>query len=173
MSISEEEKVKLEEIYQSFLHNEKVKQMINIPLHRGSNCYEHCFKVAKKAIKHANRSFKKNINYRSLLIGAILHDYYLYDWRNEKTRKKRHGRNHPFIASKNSERDFEITDDIKRIIETHMWPINRKEYPKSKEAKIVSICDKMVSVGEVLTSIKFKAKRRKKYQAYIQKLFDK
>lgn len=173
MRISEQERKELEDIYQQFLHNEKVMQMKNISMHRGSNCYEHCFKVAKKSIKRADHSHFKNIDYKSVLIGAILHDYYLYDWRQERNKKKKHGKNHPHIASENSKRDFDISDDVKRIIESHMWPINRKEYPKTREAKIVSLCDKMVSVGEVLTSIKFKKKRRNKYLTYISKLFDK
>ena len=52
-----------------------------------------------------------------------------------------------------------------------MWPINFSEYPKTREAKIVSIADKIVSLKEALTSIKFKAKRKDRYLEYIKSLF--
>lgn len=170
MKISKELKIELEEIYQTFLNDEKIKRMKDINMHRGSNCFEHSFKVAKKAIRWANRSRRK-INFQTLLIGAILHDYYLYDWRKDRSKKKRHGRNHPSIAAENASRDFAISKDIKYIIKTHMWPINSHSFPKTIEAKIVSMCDKAVTVGESLTSIKFKEKRRAKYQKYLSLLF--
>ena len=171
MNIKEKERIRLEEIYQTFLNDEKIKKMKNIRMHRGSNCYEHSFKVAKKAIRVANRSTHKNLKYEVILIGAILHDYYLYDWREDKKKRKRHGRNHPLIASENAAKDFKISNDVRKIIETHMWPINMRLYPKTREAKIVSICDKAVSLGESLTSIAFKKKRREKYLSYISHLF--
>ena len=77
MKISIEEKNRLESIYQSFLNDPKILRMKEIPMHRGSNCYEHSFKVAKKAVKYAINFPKKNLNYERVLIAAILHDYYL------------------------------------------------------------------------------------------------
>ena len=53
MEITPERKQELEDIYQSFLHNEKILKMKEISMHRGSNCYIHSFKVAKLAIKRA------------------------------------------------------------------------------------------------------------------------
>lgn len=171
MKLSEEKKKQLEDLYQSFLNNKKILKMKEIPLHRGSNCYEHCFKVAKKSMRRAISSHKKNLNYDAILVGAILHDYYLYDWRIDHKKRKRHGRNHPYIAASNSQRDFAISDEVKKIIESHMWPINMKEFPQSKEAKIVSICDKMVSLCESLTFIRYKQRKRDKYLKYISHLF--
>ena len=170
-NISQEEKERLEQIYQTFLNDDRIKKMKNVRMHRGSNCYEHSFKVAKKAIRLANRSSHKNLKFEVILIGAILHDYYLYDWRDDKSKRKRHGRNHPLIASENATKDFKISADVRKIIETHMWPINMKLYPKTREAKIVSISDKAVTLGESLTSIAFKKKRREKYLKYLSHLF--
>ena len=171
MNINEQERIRLEEIYQTFLNDEKIKKMKGINMHRGSNTYVHSFKVAKKSIKRAIKSRKKNIDFNVVLIGAILHDYYLYDWRVERNKRKKHGRNHPNISSENATRDFQISDKIKKVIKSHMWPINIKEFPTSIEAKIVSISDKIVSLGEALTSIAFKNKRKEKYLAYISHLF--
>ncbi len=170
MKLSIEEKQELENIYQSFLHDEKIMRMKDVPMHRGSNCYVHSFRVAKLSIKRAIRHFKGNLKH--ILIGAILHDYYLYDWRVEKDKKSKHLKSHPRTAIKNAENDFEIDEDIKNIIKTHMWPINFKDFPSSKEARIVTLADKTIAFKESMTSKKFKAKRMDKYLNKITNLFD-
>jgi len=170
MKLTPELKQHLEEIYQSFLHDEKILKMKDIPMHRGSNTYEHSFKVAKKAVKRGLRY--KDVNLEAILIGAILHDYYLYDWRNDRTLLKGHGKNHPTIASKNAKDDFNIDEEVERIIKTHMWPLNWKSFPDSKEARIVSICDKMVTTVEAMSSKKHKQEKQQKYLDKIDKLFD-
>ena len=169
MKIAEQEKQRLENLYQTFLNDEKILRMKDISMHRGSNCYEHSFKVAKKAIrKSLNR---KNVNLEVVLLGAILHDYYLYDWRKDRSKLKKHGKNHPGIAIENAIKDFNIPDEVKKVIKSHMWPINIKDYPKSKEAKIVSISDKEVTIVESMTTKKYKQKKREKYLSYISTLF--
>ena len=171
MKLNEEERQQLEQVYQAFLNNEKIMRMKDIPMHRGSNCYLHSFKVAKKAIHYAEKSRKKDLNFHIILLGAILHDYYLYDWRSDRSKRKKHGHNHPQIASDNAFRDFNIPQEVRRIIETHMWPLNIREYPKSREAKIVSICDKAVTIKEASTTKEYKEKRKAYYLSYISKLF--
>ena len=170
MILSEQEKNELEQIYQLFLNNEKIKKMKEVEMHRGSNTYEHSFKVAKLAIKHALRH--KNANLKAILVASILHDYYLYDWRRNREKLKGHGKNHPYIAAKNAVDDFNITAEVEKIITSHMWPINLKNFPNSKEARIVTIADKMIATREALTSRKHKAKKQPKYLNNINKLFD-
>ena len=114
MKLTKEEKERLEAIYQEFLNDERIKRMKEVPMHFGSNCYLHSFKVAKKAIKHALR-FRK-VNLETVLVSAILHDYYLYDWRKDKTLKKHHGTRHPVIASEQALRDFGISPEIQKSI---------------------------------------------------------
>ena len=169
MKLTIEEKQELEDIYQEFLHNEKIQRMKSIPMHRGSNCYIHSFKVAKLAIKRALRHKKGNL--KTILIASILHDYYLYDWRREKDKRRKHLSRHPQIAIKNAEMDFVIDDKIKRIIKTHMWPINIKDFPNTKEARIVMFADKSVATAEALTNKKFKHNREEKYLNFISQLF--
>ena len=170
MVISEEEKKHLEDIYQSFLHDERILKMRDIEMHRGSNCYIHSFKVAKLAIKRALRHNKGNLY--TILLGSILHDYYLYDWRRDRTKRKRHMRSHPYTAANNAERDFGIHEPIKRVIQSHMWPINFNDFPETKEARIISNADKTIYLREIMCSRKYKAKRDEKYMKQIIKLFD-
>ncbi|MBQ7250573.1 MAG: HD domain-containing protein [Bacilli bacterium] len=169
MKISEKEKRELEDIYQSFLHDEKILKMKTISMHRGSNCYIHSFKVAKTAIRRALRHRKGNLH--TILIGAILHDYYLYDWRADRSKMKSHLSHHPYIAAENAERDFGIHEPIKRVIKSHMWPVNFTEFPKTKEARIISLSDKHIYAKEIFCSKRFKAKREEKYLRQIDTLF--
>ena len=170
MTLTEERKKELEDIYQSFLHNEKIERMKNIPMHRGSNCYIHSFRVAKLAIKRALRH--KDVNLTVVLLGSILHDYYLYDWREERDKMKSHVRSHPHVAAENAVRDFDIPKSVKKVIETHMWPFNFKEFPNSTEARIISLADKSIYFREIVSFSRFKKRHCEKYYHKISKLFE-
>ena len=170
MKITETEKKELEEIYDFFFNHEKASKMKEVEMHRGSNTFIHSFRVAKLAVKRGLRH--KKVNLKSILIASILHDYYLYDWRRDSSKKKRHGRNHPYIAANNAKVDFDITEDVQKIIKSHMWPINFKEFPNTKEARIVNLADDSIALREALTSRKYKAKRLEKTKLYISNLFD-
>ena len=142
MKISDEEKRELEEIYQAFLHDEKILRMKEISMHRGSNCY-------------------------------ILHDYYLYDWRNDHSKMEHHLSAHPYIAAENAERDFGIHEPIKKVIKSHMWPVNFADFPKTKEARIITLADKHIYIKEIVCSKRYKEKREAKYLRQISTLFGK
>lgn len=167
----EEIKKELEEIYQKFLNDERIQRMKEIPMHRGSNCYIHSFKVAKMAVNRAIR--KREYDLKSVLLGAILHDYYLYDWRVDRDRRKKHGSLHPSIAESNAKKDFDIPKEVSDIILTHMWPINFEKFPNSKEARLVDIVDDIVATREFLSSAKHKKKNMEKHIQQISHLFDK
>ena len=171
MKLTLEEKQKLEDLYQQYLNDERVQKMKLVPMHRGSNCYYHSFKVARKAIKHALRYKKADLEV--ILLGAILHDYYLYDWRKEKDKKRHHGSRHPYIAAKQAAEDFGIPEKVQDIIMTHMWPLNFLNPPHTREALILSWSDKLIATREALTSKRHKSKKEGTYCAQIAKLFDK
>lgn len=169
MKLSDIEKKELEDLYQKFYHDEKIQRMKNIPMHRGSNCFLHSFRVVKLAIKNGLRH--KYVDLKTMLIASVMHDYYLYDWRTDKSKKKHHVKNHPLIAIENASKDFEISDEVKAIVKTHMWPMNFKDFPKSKEARIVGMADTIIATKEALVSKKYKSKRLDKYYRRIEKLF--
>lgn len=169
MKITEQEKKLLEDKYQELKSNPLVLKMKEVPMHRGSNCYMHSFRVARKAVKLGLK--KKKVDIEAILVAAILHDYYLYDWRKDKSKKKHHGQRHPYIAAEQAKRDFGVNELVQTIIKSHMWPMNFKEYPKTMEAKVLSFVDKGVALRESLCSKKHKAKRWAKYEKEIERLF--
>ena len=169
MEITEERKQELEAIYQSFLNNEKIQKMKEVSMHRGSNCYIHSFKVAKLAIKRALRHKRGDLYI--ILVGSILHDYYLYDWRIDRDKMKKHLSSHPYTAAENALRDFGISEEIQKVIKSHMWPVNFTDFPKTKEARIISNADKAIYLKEIFCSKRYKKKREAKYYQEISKLF--
>ena len=170
MIITPEVKKELEDIYQSFFHDERIVRMKEISMHRGSNCFFHSFKVAKLSIKRALRHKKGNLHV--ILLSAILHDYYLYDWRIDRSKMRHHMSSHPYTAAENAEKDFGIHEPVKKAIQSHMWPVNFTNFPKTKEARIISNADKTIYLKEIVFSKKHKQKREAKYLKQIECLFD-
>lgn len=80
--------------------------------------------------------------------GALLHDLFDYDQHDPKNHKG-HLRRHPFVALYNASLLFPLSTVERDAIAHHMWPINIAALPKSKEAAVVCISDKLCSIAEV------------------------
>lgn len=114
--------------------------------HGTTSLYQHCISVAYRSIIIAVK-FNLNIDMRSMIRGALLHDYYLYDWHNKEVRSKLHGFHHPRIACENASRDFQLNPIEQDIIRRHMFPLTPKP-PKHKEAWVICVADKVCSLQE-------------------------
>ncbi len=127
----------------------KLKEFIQ---HGNVTVYEHCIHVALCAIK-INKAIYAKSKERELIRGALLHDYFLYDWHNAdapgNTHPKLHGFYHPGIALRNATRDFVLSEREKDIIKKHMWPLTVNP-PRCREAWIVCLADKYASTLETL-----------------------
>lgn len=112
--------------------------------------HAHCINVAKHSLMLADK-LKVRTKRRELIRGALLHDYFLYDWHDKDHINpfKLHGFFHPGRALKNATRDFELTEREKDIIRKHMWPMTIIP-PRCREAWIVTAADKWVSLLETL-----------------------
>ena len=98
-----------------------------------------------------NRRLHLNADEDTLLTGAMLHDFYLYDWHNKDGGSHNlHGYIHADRALENARRYFHVDEKTAHVIRCHMWPLNITRLPRSREAWIVCIADKCVSVKETL-----------------------
>ena len=91
------------------------------------------------------------MNRRNLVRGALLHDYFLYDWHISRKDHRWHGFRHAGTALRNATRDFELTDVEQDVIKKHMFPLN-PALPSYRETAIVSLADKICAVREFMTS---------------------
>ena len=88
---------------------------------------------------------------RELIRGALLHDYFLYDWHIPDTENphKLHGFYHPGVALRNAAKEYPLTERERDIIGKHMWPLTMVP-PLCREAWIVTAADKWCSILETL-----------------------
>lgn len=88
---------------------------------------------------------------RELVRGALLHDYFLYDWHQPDMEHphKLHGFYHPGVALKNAAKEYKLTNRERDIIKHHMWPLTVKP-PRCREAWIVTTADKWCSLMETI-----------------------
>lgn len=110
----------------------------------------HVMNVARYSIALCER-LHIHCNRKEMVRGALLHDYFLYDWHHpDKDNPHRlHGFFHPGRALRNASREYRLTKREKEIIKKHMWPLTIVP-PLCREAWIVTAADKWCSTMETL-----------------------
>lgn len=124
----------------------KLRRMGRFIQHGNTTCLKHTIAVAYYSVKLAN-FLGIEYNKRDLIRGALLHDYFLYDWHDGARGRKIHGFTHPTAALLNAERDYLLTDIERDIIKKHMFPLTVVP-PMCREAWIVCAVDKLCSLYE-------------------------
>lgn len=120
--------------------------------HGNMSTYEHCINVTEQALKIAKHFDLTEAQERNIIIGAMLHDYYLYDWHDGRKRPEGiHAWSHPKKALHNAIKDFKINEHQRNIIRSHMFPMTLLHPPKNIEAWIVTMADKYCAAQETLT----------------------
>lgn len=149
MHLTEQDRERIRTILAEYMDQEEVQSMKKYMQHGSTSTYDHCMNVVRLSY-WLNRRFHLKANERALLIGAFLHDFYLYDWHEKSDWHRFHGFRHPFFASRNARRHFQIGALEEDIIENHMWPLTFRHAPKSREAVIVCLADKCCSLTETI-----------------------
>ena len=116
--------------------------------HGNTSVFVHSFNVACLCFNIAEK-LKLKIDKKSLIRGALLHDYFLYDWHVNDKNHKWHGFTHPKTALKNAEKDFELNSIERDMILKHMFPLNLS-IPRYKESVVLCIADKILATCETL-----------------------
>lgn len=116
--------------------------------HGTCSVYKHSVSVALESITIADR-LGVHVDYKSLVRGALLHDYFLYDWHEADESHRLHGFTHAGRALENAERDYELNDIERDMIKKHMFPLNPAP-PKYIETVILCIADKICAFKETV-----------------------
>ena len=127
-----------------------VLQMKEYKQHGKTTTYDHCMSVARVSYK-LDRLLHSKCDKIALLRGAMLHDLFLYDWHDSSScTDGLHGYHHADKALKNAREIFNIGKKEADIIYSHMWPLNISRIPKRREAWVVCMADKYVSLRETI-----------------------
>lgn len=128
----------------------KSKNMIstkNYIQHGQTSVFEHSVSVATMAVKISKKF--KHIDTKSLVRGALLHDYFLYDWHEKDKSHRLHGFHHAKKALDNATKEYKLNKIERNMIYTHMFPMNLR-IPKYKESIILCIADKICATKETI-----------------------
>lgn len=144
----EYDRAEFEQIMNELIPNPAVREMLQYNHHSHTSCFRHSmhvsyfnFKICKKLGLDAKAGAK----------AGLLHDLFLYDWHNKPITfdDSLHGFSHPYVALRNANKHFKLTDKEKDIIEKHMFPLTPR-FPKYKETVVITLTDKFCSVCEVM-----------------------
>jgi len=130
------------------LQHDKIKEMSNYMQHGDTSCLTHSLSVTYTSYLISLR-LHLNVDHASLIRGALLHDFFLYDWHDRSAHKRLHGFRHPQSAFENATSYFDLNPIEKDIIRHHMWPLTIMP-PRTKEAYIVTFADKWCSLKETI-----------------------
>lgn len=119
--------------------------------HGSTTTYEHTISAACVCLWLA-RKLHIRCDEQSLVRGALLHDYFLYDWHSpRRTHPPKHATRHGSYALKNASEDFSINPLEAEMIREHMWPCTLKP-PRHREAYVLILADKICSLKETFST---------------------
>jgi uncharacterized protein len=115
--------------------------------HHTNHIYDHVVRVSYIAYAVSKVC---GLDYKAAARGGLLHDFFLYDWRERKATdisRALHGKEHPQIALENARQHFEVSELEEDIILKHMFPKTRPA-PRYLESAVVSFSDKVSTLYE-------------------------
>lgn len=143
------ERLAFGEILRGWSDRDQALQMRQYIQHGRVTTYDHCVRVALVSF-WLNRRLPFHCDEVSLVRGAFLHDFYLYDWHHCADLPGLHGFEHPARALANAAAAYPLTAKEANIIASHMWPLTLTKLPRCREAAVVCLADKLCSLQETL-----------------------
>lgn len=142
------ERLFLCEALSDILADPVIRRMSSYIQHGQISTLDHCSAVTYYSLK-VSRFLGLRMDYKSLVRGAFLHDFYLYDWHVPSTTHRLHGLSHSETALRNAKTFFFINEKEAEMIKSHMWPLTIRRLPRSKEAMVLCLVDKFCSLREI------------------------
>lgn len=140
---------------EDLLSHPSVHAMHSFRQHGTISCLEHCLRVSYSSFHLCRRL---GLDHRSAARGALLHDFFLYDWHVTKNPVGLHAFAHPYTALDNALRHFDLNAREKDIIAKHMWPLTLRP-PRFAESLVVALADKYCTCVETLRLLRVNKKR--------------
>lgn len=153
-------------IIDDLITNDTVLKMKNYRQHFNVSCFEHCYCVAYCSYSICK---KLRLDYKSITRAAMLHDLFLYDWRDKNSHRHFHAFHHGKTACENASKHFDLSQKEKDMIVRHMWPVTFL-FPNSIEGFILTLVDKYCTLSESWNALKLHTYSQK-YFKYIYLFF--
>ena len=152
LTISEPSIAEFKTIIKDITSNQNMIALKDKNQHAHHSRFNHCLSVSYYTYYICK---KLNLDYVSAARGAMLHDFYFYDWRdqNVEDQEKWHAFKHPEIALNNALDLFDLNKIEQDIILKHMWPLTIIP-PKYMESYIVTLVDKYCATHELIKALK-------------------
>lgn len=148
VNLTAQEREEFEKYTHLLLKHPQVKQMEAYIQHGSVSCLEHSVAVAELSFWLC-RKLRIRADFNSMVRGALLHDFFLYDWhKKDPNRTGLHGFTHPKAALRNANKVFLLNEREQDIILKHMWPLTLRSCPKFRESAVVCAADKCCSLWE-------------------------
>lgn len=116
--------------------------------HGTVSVYAHSLAVTRTCVR-MDLALHLHADLRTLIRGALLHDYFLYDWHDPDPSHRWHGFIHPRISLRNARRDFTLNAKEENMIRSHMFPMVLP-IPRCRESVILCLADKYCALKETL-----------------------
>lgn len=124
-----------------------VQQLKEFHQHLKTTRFQHCLNVSYYTFMICRAL---NLDYVSAARAGLVHDLYLYDWKNkEQPLEGRHSVVHPIIALQTAKQIMEVNDIMEDAIVHHMWPMSI-HMPKHAEGWVLQGVDKYCAAVEFL-----------------------
>ena len=134
-------------IIRDIVKSDAFRNMQNYRHHIKSNVYAHSIRVAYLCYRHHKKHHTK-IDLREFVRGALLHDYYLYDWHDMEKGNRLHLFTHPRKALANAMEKYpDLTPFQQDMIRHHMFPVTLCP-PRTRAGWLVCFYDKIAALGD-------------------------
>ncbi len=140
------------------LDSDGMKIEKNCIQHGTFSVYDHSLYVTSMCLR-ISKKLKLKVDEKALVRGALLHDYFLYDWHEPTKANRIHGFTHPGIALNNAEKVFHLGKIEKNMIKRHMFPLTPVP-PKYRESVILCVADKICATKETVGGFKTKLMKK-------------
>lgn len=137
------------QIVADILSNQKFLRLGEYRHHSYLTRLDHCIHVSFSCyLKNKHKGYKY---FTDMVRGALLHDFFLYDYKAEKGVKRHwlHGFYHPKVSYLQATHEFKLTAIEKSVILRHMFPLTLIP-PLTKAAWCVVFYDKYWAIKELL-----------------------
>lgn len=152
VKLSAQEDAIFRDILTEICRNSRMLESGHYIQHGTTSVFRHSVAVAYVSFWIACR-MRITVEQKTLIRGALLHDYFLYDWHEKDDSHKWHGFFHAKKAWENALRDIpDLNAREQDMIRRHMFPLNPIP-PRYRESWILCLADKICSSGETVDGI--------------------